>query len=244
MIEAEEVERRENGRAQYNPRIRDMPADTRPRERLLLAGAEALSSQELLAIIWRTGTASESVLSLANNAIARFNGLAGLHSASIEEIKGLKGIGEAKAIELKAALELGRRLLLTRPDERAVVRSPADVANLMPEMAFYDQERLRVVLLNTKNHVVATAEVYKGSVNQSQVRVGELFKDAIRQNCLNLILVHNHPSGDPTPSPDDVRLTDQVVQAGKLLDINVLDHIVIGRHKFISLKERGLGFRA
>lgn len=224
--------------------IRDLPVGDRPRERLLHAGPNALNTAELLAIVWRTGTAAESVLSLANRALANFGGLAGLYQASIPELMRQKGVGEAKAVELKAALELGRRLLLAQPAERSVVRSPADVANLlMMEMGFLEQESLRIVLLNTKNHVLGIPEIYKGSVNQSQVRISELFREPIRRNCLSIILVHNHPSGDPTPSTDDVRLTEQAVQAGKLLDIEVLDHLVIGHQRYVSLKERGLGFR-
>lgn len=230
-------------RPRYTTLIRDLPTDERPRERLLQAGPEALSAIELLAIIWRTGTAAESVISLAQSALRRFEGLTGLHQATIEEITGLKGVGQAKAIELKAALELGRRLLLASPDDRPIITSPADVANLMIDMGFLDQERLRVLLLNTKNHVLGTIELYRGSVNQSQVRIGELFREAVRRNCPAIILVHNHPSGDPTPSPDDVRLTQQTVEAGKLLDIDLLDHVVIGRGRYVSLKERGLGFK-
>jgi DNA repair protein RadC len=233
----------ESDRVEYRAMIRDLPADERPRERLLRYGAEALSTPELLAIIWRTGTSSESVLSLATRALADAQGLVGLHERSIPEITRQKGVGEAKAIELKAALEIGRRLLLAQPQERPTVRSPADVYNQMAEMAFFDQEHLRVLLMNTKNHVLHTNEIYRGSVNQSQVRIAELFKEAVRRNCNNIILVHNHPSGDPTPSTDDVRLTEQVVKAGDLLDIKLLDHIVIGRQRYVSLKERGLGFR-
>ena len=157
--------------------IRDIPVDERPRERLLHAGPAALSTAELLAIIWRTGTATESVLSLANRALADFRGLAGLHRATVAEIMRQKGIGEAKAIELKAALELGRRLLITEQADHPVVRSPADAAALvMGEMGYLEQESLRVVLLNTKNHVLGVREIYKGSVNQAQVRISELFR--------------------------------------------------------------------
>ena len=245
MSERQNRDGHESDPAPYVPMIRDLPLDERPRERLLHAGSSALTTGELLAIIWRTGTTTESVLSLANRALKEHNGLAGLHRASIAEITRQKGVGEAKAIELKAALELGRRLhLITEQIERSVVRSPADVANLLlGEMSHLEQESLRIVLLNTKNHVLAVRELYKGSVNQAQVRIAELFREPIRQNCTRIILVHNHPSGDPMPSPDDVRLTEQAVQAGKLLDIEVLDHLVIGQQRYVSLNERGLGFR-
>ncbi|MGQ9572953.1 MAG: RadC family protein [Dehalococcoidia bacterium] len=229
--------------AEYRPTIRDLPASDRPRERLRERGAAALSNAELLAIILRTGTPSENVLALAGRALARFGGLVGLAKASFGELCAERGMGDAKAAQVKAALELGRRLLATQPQERAAVQSPRDVANLlMAEMGMLDQEHLRVLLLNTKNQVLAVPEVYKGSVNSTQVRVAELFREAIREGCPALIVVHNHPSGDPTPSADDVEMTRQMVDAGRLLGIDVLDHIVIGRQTYVSLREHGLGF--
>jgi DNA repair protein RadC len=228
---------------EYRPTIRDLPVSERPRERLRERGAAALSSAELLAIILRTGTPSDNVLALASRTLARFGGLAGLAKASFGELCGERGVGEAKAAQVKAALELGRRLLSTQPQERATVQSPQDVANLvMAEMDLLDQEHLRVLLLNTKNQVLAMPEVYKGNVNSTLVRVGELFREAVREGCPALIVVHNHPSGDPTPSRDDVEMTRQMVEAGQLLGIDVLDHIVIGRQSYVSLRERGLGF--
>jgi len=153
------------------------------------------------------------------------------------------GLGEAKAAQIKAAIELGRRLTLEAPQERGAINSPADAAALLQyEMAALEQEHLRVILLDRRNRVNEIVEVYKGLVNSSQVRVGELFKDAIRANASAVIVAHNHPSDDPTPSPDDVAVTRAIVQAGKLLDIDVLDHLVIGQGKWVSLKERGLGF--
>jgi DNA repair protein RadC len=196
-----------------------------------------------LAIILRTGTPSENVLALAGRILARFGGLAGLARASFGELCSERGLGEAKAAQVKAALELGRRLLSTQPQERATVQSPQDVANLvMAEMGLLDQEHLRVLLLNTKNQVLAMPEVYKGNVNSTLVRTGELFREAVREGCPALVVVHNHPSGDPTPSRDDVEMTRQMVEAGQLLGIDVLDHVVIGRQSFVSLRERGLGF--
>ena len=228
---------------EYRPTIRQLPPSERPRERLRDRGAAALSNSELLAIILRTGTPSENALALATAALARFNGLPGLARASFGELCAQHGMGEAKAAQVKAALELGRRLLSTQPEERATVRSPQDVANLLlAEMGLLEQEHLRVVLLNTKNQVLAMPEVYKGSVNSAQVRVSELLREAIREGCPALIVVHNHPSGDPTTSADDIELTRQLIEAGKLLDIDVLDHIVIGGHGFVSLRERGLAF--
>jgi DNA repair protein RadC len=228
---------------EYQALIRDMPRSERPRERLRDYGPQALSTAELLAIILRTGTSRESVLSLATRLLSRHQGLAGLARVSFEELCDEKGLGEAKAAQLKAALELGKRLSSMQPEARASVRSPADAANLLlPEMSLLEQEHLRVVLLNSRNEVMGVPEVYKGSVNSSLVRVGELFREAIRRNCPAMIVVHNHPSGDPTPSADDVSLTHQAIEAGRLLNIEVLDHLVIGHGRYVSLKEQKLGF--
>jgi DNA repair protein RadC len=228
---------------EYVPMIRHLPVESRPRERLLAVGATAVSSTELLAIILRTGVGGENVLRLAERLLAEFKSLPGLARATVAELTRVKGIGQAKAIEIKAALELGRRLMAAAPEERARVSSPGDAANLlMSEMTFLEQEQLRLILLDTRNHVLSTPTIYVGSLNTSVLRVGELFKAAIRENAAALIVAHNHPSGDPAPSPEDVNVTRQLVQAGKLLDIEVLDHIVIGRQRFVSLKERGLGF--
>lgn len=234
---------KEKSLVEYNPTIKDLLSGERPRERLREQGADSLSNAELVAILLRVGTTSENVLRLAERLLITFGGISGLMRASFEEICAQHGMGEAKACQIKAALEMGRRLLKEEPAERLTVRCPADVARiLMLEMGHLDQEHLRVVLLNTKNQVMAMQEVYKGSVNTSLVRVAELFRDAIRQNCPAMVVVHNHPSGDPTPSHEDVHLTEQIVNAGKMLDIEVLDHLVITQHKFVSLRERGLGF--
>jgi DNA repair protein RadC len=210
---------------------------------LLHYGANALSDAELLAIILRTGTRRENVIQVAQRLLADYDKLAGLLRASTSELISERGLGPAKVAQLKAALELGRRLLVAAPDERPQIRSPADAANLvMSEMSFLEQEHLRVMLLDTKNRVLDTPTVYQGSLNTSLIRVGELFRHAIRANCAALIVLHNHPSGDPTPSPEDVAVTQQIVEAGRLLDVEVLDHLIIGRQQFVSLKERGLGF--
>jgi len=228
---------------EYRPMIRDLPVGERPRERLERYGAEALSTAELLAIILRTGVGGQSVLELATALLAKYGGLAGLARAGFHELQAEKGIGPAKVTQLKAALELGRRLLLTSPDERPQVRSPADAANLLLlEMSLLEQEHFRVILLDTRNRVMAVPTVYVGSLNTSFIRVSEVFREAVKQNSAAIIIVHNHPSGDPTPSPDDVMVTKQIVEAGKLLDIEVLDHLIIGQNRFVSLKERGLGF--
>jgi DNA repair protein RadC len=227
----------------YNPTIKELPSSERPRERLLHYGASALSSAELLAIILRTGLQDENVVRMAQRLLATFGNLAGLARVNAAELQREKGLGPAKVAQLQAALELGRRMLVQSPEERPQVRSPADAANLvMSEMGLLEQEQLRVMLLDTKNRVLDTPIIYVGSLNTSLIRVGELFRAAIRANCASLIVLHNHPSGDPTPSPEDVAVTRQIVEAGKLLDIDVLDHLIIGQQRFVSLKERGLGF--
>jgi len=224
-------------------RIMDLAESERPRERLAHLGPQALTNAELLAILLRVGVPGENSVQMGQRLLQRLGGISGLHRASFGEVCGQHGMGPAKAAQIKAAIELGRRLTLESPDERPAVHSPADAAALVQyEMSALEQEELRVMLLDTRNRVQDVVTIYRGSVNSSQVRIGEVFKDAIRRNAVNLIVVHNHPSGDPTPSPDDVALTRAVVQAGKLLDVEVLDHLVIGRGRFVSLKERGLGF--
>jgi len=220
--------------------IRDLPVAERPRERLRLRGAEALANAELLAILLRTGGTGENVLSQAQRLLQRFGGLDGLGRASMADLCGVKGVGEAKAAQVIAALELGKRIMSMEPD-RAVVRSPEDVFALLgAEMALLPQEHLRVILLNTRNQVLGVKEIYKGSVHSAVVRIAELFREAVREGCSGVIVVHNHPSGDPTPSAEDVALTRQIEQAGQLLAIELVDHVVIGRRRPASLKEMGV----
>ncbi len=230
----------------YRLHLRDLPAGERPRERLRERGATYLSNAELIAILLRTGTAAENVVDLANRLLSTFGGLGGLSKASFEELAAIHGMGEAKTAQLKAALELGLRLLATGGEARVVISSPQDIANLvMGDMAFLEQECLRVLLLNSKNQVMGITEVYRANVNATTIRAAEVFQEAVRSNYPFVILVHNHPSGDPTPSPEDIRVTAQLVQAAKLLDIEVLDHLVIGRntfHGWVSMKERKLVF--
>jgi DNA repair protein RadC len=206
-------------------------------------GERAVSTAELLAIILRTGAPGENVLRLAERLLIAFKNLPGLARASIAELTEVKGVGPAKAVEIKSALEIGRRLLTTAPEEKPRITSPADAANLlMSEMSFLDKEHLRLILMDTRNNVLGTPTIYIGSLNTSIIRIGELFRAAIKENAAAFIVAHNHPSGDPSPSPEDVAVTRQIVQAGTLLSIEVLDHIVIGHNRFVSLKERGLGF--
>ena len=232
----------------YHLRIEDLPSSIRPRERLETSGAQSLSDDELLAIIFRTGTASHNAVELGTEVLRLFGGLEGLERHSLKDLAMAPGVGPVKAIEIKAALELGKRLLTMSPEDRPQITGPRDVyALLRGEMAFADKETVKVVLLNTKHRVQNVVEVTLGTLNSSPVRIGELFKDAVRQQAANIVMAHNHPSGDPTPSADDVALTRRAVEAGKLLDIEVLDHVVIGRPGaespgWVSLKERGLGW--
>lgn len=224
-------------------RITDLEETERPRERLAHLGAQVLSNAELIAILLRVGVPGENAVQVAQRLLQNLGGLSGLHRATLEDICSQHGIGAAKAAQLKAAIELGRRLASQTPNDLPGIHSPADAAELVRyEMSALEQEELRVMQLNTRNQVENIETVYRGSLNSSQIRVGELFRGAIRRNAASIIVVHNHPSGDPSPSPDDVAVTRAIVQAGKLLDIAVLDHLVIGRGRFISLKERGLGF--
>lgn len=233
----------EESKLAYTLMIRDMAEQDRPRERLQQVGPGAVSTAELLAIVLRTGSGGENVLRLAERLLAQFGSLPGLSRASMTELMAVKGVGAAKAAEVKASLELGRRLMASAPEERPVVSSPADAANLlMSEMMFLEQEHLRLILLDTRNRVLQTPTIYVGSLNASVVRVGELFRAALKANAAAMIVAHNHPSGDPSPSPEDIRVTRQLVEAGKLMDLEVLDHVVIGHQRYVSLKERGLGF--
>ncbi len=223
--------------------IRELPVAERPRERLALRGPGGLTAAELIALIWGSGSHGVSAVDLAEEALARHEGLTGLARASDVELEDIPGIGSAKAAQLAAAFELGRRLLADWPAGRWTIRSPVDVADrLILQMGRLEREELRAVLLNTKNVVLKVATVYQGNVSSSLVRVGELFRDAVRVNASGLILVHNHPSGDPTPSPDDLHLTAEALAAGRLLDIDLLDHLVIGHDAYVSLRDRGVLF--
>lgn len=226
-----------------SPTIRDLPSEERPRERLREFGAAQLANAELIAILIRTGQAGENALALAGRVLARFEGLGGFARASYADLCGEKGLSDAKACQLLAALELGRRAAALRPDDRTPIGSPADVAAMMaPRMTGLDREHLQVVLLNTKNHIVGVQPVYVGSVNAAVVRPAEVFAEAVRRVCPAIVVVHNHPSGDPAPSPEDIDTTKRLVEAGRLLDIEVLDHVVIGQGRFVSMRERRLGF--
>ena len=217
--------------------------DMRPRERLIGLGANALSTTELIAILLRAGVRGENVITMSGKLLAKVGGLSGLPEASIKDMCDLYGVSEAKACQVLAAVELGRRAASVNPQNRPVIGSPEDVNNIVgPEMSQLPQEQLRALLLNTKNRVVAMRTIYQGTVNSASIRVAEILRPAIRENCPALIIVHNHPSGDPTPSPEDVLVTRRLSQSAEMMDIELLDHIIIGEQSFVSMKQRNLGF--
>lgn len=220
--------------------IRDFPQDERPRERLLVDGPKSLSNHELLAILLRTGTKDESVLQLANRLLNHFEGLRMLKDATIEELTMMKGIGKTKAIQIMAAVELGRRIGNLRYDERYVIRSPEDGAKfVMEDMRFLTQEHFVCLYLNTKNQVLHKQTIFIGSLNASIVHPREVFKEAFRRSAASIICIHNHPSGDPAPSKEDIEVTKRLSECGKIIGIDLLDHLIIGDGKFVSLKEKG-----
>ena len=224
-------------------RITDLASTERPRERLATQGAEALSNAELIAILLRSGVEGANAVQLAQRMLKEYDGLPGLHRVPYDQLCSLHGIGPAKAAQLKAAIELGRRLAMASPEERPVIQSPDDAAALiLYDMGALEAEELRVLLLDTRNRLLRITRVYQGSVNSSLIRVGEVFRDAVRAGATAILVAHNHPSGDPTPSPEDVSVTHAMVEAGKLLDIELLDHLVIGKNRFVSMKSKGLGF--
>jgi DNA repair protein RadC len=209
-------------------RIRDLPTQDRPLERLIALGAQALSHAELLAILLRVGARGRSAVQVAHDMLQRIGGIAALQRAVPAELCKLPGVGVSKACTLLATIELGRRIASLPPEDRPAVASPAQAAALAQyEMSALDQEHLRVLLLDTRNR---------------RVRIGEISREALRHSAAALIVVHNHASGDPSPSPEDVALTRSLVEAGKVLDPQMLDHLIIGRGRFVTLRERGLGF--
>jgi DNA repair protein RadC len=232
-------------------RISDLGESDRPRERLVRLGAAALSNAELVAILLRTGTRGASALDVAHRVLASGReglvepgepepGLRHLVIGTLEELRQVAGVGLAKAVQLKAAVELGRRIA-TSQAVRVSVRSPRDVSTLvMEEMRFLDREQFRVVLLDAKNHVLGVRVVSVGSLSSSIVHPREIFKEAIARSSAAVILVHNHPSGDPTPSQEDVEVTRRLIEEGRLLGIEVLDHVVVGDNRYVSFKEKGI----
>lgn len=214
-----------------------------PREKLVACGPAALSAAELIGLVWGLRRGGGRPPPDAGELLLRMDGLDGLSRAHPRELEGQPGVGPSRAASLAAAFELGRRALTDWPTGRWVIRSPTDLADrLVLQMGRLEREELRVVLLNTRNAVLAAPTIYQGNVSTALVRIGELFRDAVRQHAAGIVLVHNHPSGDPTPSPDDLHLTAESVAAGQLLDVAVLDHLIVGHDGYVSLRDRGIPF--
>jgi DNA repair protein RadC len=218
-------------------RIRELPLHEQPASRIADRGPDALSDVELLALV-----SGQPDLAVCERSLKEYHGWVGLLRADMRAVAASLGTPR-RAASLKAALEIGRRLMLAGYEGRFQIKSPADVAQLfMVEMMALDQEELWVACLDTKNRLIKIAKVYRGSVNTAMIRVGEVFKEALRLNAAAIVVAHNHPSSDATPSPEDILVTRQIVEAGKLLDCEVLDHLVLACNRFVSLRERGLGF--
>lgn len=221
--------------------LSSVPVVELPRERMMNQGLDALSNVELIAILLRTGSSGESVMNLANRVLGQVGGIREFLDTSLEELIKVKGIGTAKAIQLLAGIELGRRVAKTTPQERWAIRSPEDVSKLMmEEMRHLTQEHFVCLFLNTKNQVIAQHTIFIGSLNSSIVHPREVFKEAIRRSSASIICLHNHPSGDPTPSKEDIEVTKRLISVGQIVGIDMLDHVIIGDGRFCSLREKGL----
>jgi len=220
-------------------RINDLPENERPREKLRYAGVQALSNAELMAVLIRVGLPGESAIALAERILEQMGGIAGIHATCIEELCNIHGIGLAKAAQIKAAIELGSRLQASQQPERRVINSPQKVVEeLQFEILATSKELLWVLALNTRNHLLRKVKLYEGTRSHSSVRAAEVFEVAIQNHATALILAHNHPSGDPTPSKEDIALTKQIIEGGKLLDIKLLDHVIIVVGNHVSIKEQ------
>ncbi len=221
--------------------IRDLPLEERPREKLKALGAGALSNAELLAILLRSGSRSESAVQMASRILARVGSLRNLPDLSLEELQENKGIGPDKAVTIKAALELGSRLATTPRQLAESIVTPGQAADLfMEELRYKKKEYFKILLLNTKNHIISKEEISVGSLSASIVHPREIFNIPLRKSAASIILFHNHPSGDPTPSQQDLEVTRRLVDAGNILGVTVRDHIVIGDGCFFSFREKGL----
>jgi len=229
-----------------NPRIKDMAAKDRPRERLVLEGADALSNAELIAILLRTGLKGYSAIHIAQQLLAKFGTLDGLARAPLEELRQVKGVGRDKAVTLKAAFTLARKMAAEMRAEAPLLDTPERIADLLREESrSQDVEQFRVVLLNTRRRLIGLETISQGTLDTLLVHPREVFKRAIAANASAVVLVHNHPSGDPTPSEADIKVTRDLIRAGQLLKIEVLDHVIIGRRTmerqkdYVSLRELG-----
>ncbi|WDV44692.1 DNA repair protein RadC [Clostridiaceae bacterium M8S5] len=229
-----------NGYVKYA--IKDLPVSERPREKLYKYGCNNLSNSELIAIIIRTGSKKKSALDLAQSILALDEvGLAFLNDCSLQELTSIEGVGECKAAQILASIELGKRVISYQNEYKHKVCAPIDIARiLMEDMRHLKKEHFKVVLLDTKNQIISMEKISIGDLSSSIVHPREVFKMAIKKSSASIILVHNHPSGDPRPSKEDISITERLIECGKILGINVLDHVIIGNKKYISFKEKGL----
>ena len=227
---------------QSNLKLSDIPVNERPMEKLLKFGADNLSNAELLAVLLRTGTRGENIVSLSARILSELDGLDGLLNLNIEDIRKIKGVKDVKASQILAVVELFSRFkTLKATKEELKVTSPQDIGNLLVnEMSNLNQEVLKVILLNTKNIIIAEKDIFKGTLNSSIVHPREIFREAVRRGSANIIVAHNHPSGDPTPSKEDINITLRIKECSNIMGIGLLDHIIIGNNKFVSLKEKGI----
>ena len=225
-----------------NIRVNDIPLNERPVEKLLHFGVESLSNEELLAILLRTGTKGENVIALSKRLLIELDGLDGLLNVSFEEASKIKGIKKVKACQIIAMMELFNRFkTLKSQKENLKISSPKDVSTLLiNEMSNFKQEVFKLILLNTKNIIIGTKDVFKGTLNSSIVHPREVFKEAVQRGSANIIVCHNHPSGDPNPSKEDIDITLRLKECGNIMGIGLLDHIIIGNNKYVSLKEKGI----
>jgi len=232
----------EAGKGKKSFTIHDLPTSERPRERLQKFGAEALSAQEILALILGRGIAGESVMVTAQRLLSQFGSLKGIANASVEELAQVRGIGVAKTSQIKAAFELTNRLeSYAESGDKPLVKTPEDVAGLVrSRLKGKKREYFLALLLDTRNKLIRVAEISVGSLDSSVVHPREVFKEAVLASAASVIFVHNHPSGDPEASEDDIKLSKRLVEAGELMGIGVLDHIIIGDKKYLSLKREGL----
>lgn len=222
-------------------KIMDLPVNERPRERLIRYGAQSLSNSELIAVILRNGIKNENVLNLSSRLITICDGIDGLFNRTAEELMDIGGIGIAKASQIAAIGELSKRFRAFKSGNTCKVSRPKDAADyVMEEMRHYNVEILKVIMLNVKNVVIASKNVSMGNLNSSIVHPREIFCEAIRRNCYSIIICHNHPSGDPTPSSEDINITHRIKECSKIIGIELLDHIIIGNGDYVSLKEKGI----
>lgn len=218
-----------------------MPINKRPREKLIKYGSKSLNTEELIALIIRTGNKSDTAIDLANNLMHKTKGLKGIIDYTPEEFMQYKGIGKAKSTQLCAVVELSKRINQSKLREKINLNTPKEVVSLlMSEMRHLKQEHLYAILMDIKNKMIAKVLITKGGLANSVVHPREVFKKAIKKSCASLIVVHNHPSGDPTPSKNDIKITKRLSSAGKILGIELLDHVIIGDGKYVSLKEKKL----